>query len=257
MPKPNNVNPQAYIALKAKHAAAKQARETLERQLSTAPNRPLFSVPLSDALILEHETLIAAEEGGAAYNRSASDLEGVRSFLLAELAAARAAFSLSAPLPPAPLASSTAAALAEYLDAAERYRTECEAYRAARGPAQTRLAMAYKAAREAQSLSFEQRKAANLYAPSSVVPQQADLHCTTPGNVEGIDRDVALIEAQRVDSSPNGVQSAAESRLRTLRAERAEYEDSLVVEAEAERINALPLAARRAEVERLRLGMGA
>ncbi|MES1185087.1 MAG: hypothetical protein ABUL60_14840 [Myxococcales bacterium] len=255
MPKPVELSAPQYQALRARHADLRQARAALEQQISTrgTPRKPYESA-LVEAEMLELGALIAAEQGGAAYNRSASDLEEIRTYLEGELRIARDVFMQPAPPEPAPLAGPTAKEMAHYATSVTAYRVACAEHSAAVGPAHERLSLAYGAARQAQRLVFEARKASKLYDPSHAVPQDPQtFHPSVPGNVEQIDRDLAQIAAQRVDTAPNGVVSSAELRLAKLRHEREEYEAEKAAQVEADRINALPPRERRLELERLHL----
>jgi len=256
---PQNVSPQQYADLKAKYQAAKTTREMLEYRRSEAAKQAPFSPALHDAHIAELEALIAAEQGGGAYNRSASDLEEIRSFLEAELTAARELLARPAPLEPAPLADPSAKALAAHIAAIEQYRNDYAAYGAAVGPVHDHLTLAYHLAGEAQQIVFRARRAAKLFDPSHVVPapRGGSLHTTPPNTIEEIDHDLEAIAAQRVDSSPNGVVSSAELKLRELRRVREEHELNAAAEAEAAKLDAMPIAERRVAIEQLRVATAA
>ncbi|HVY27029.1 MAG TPA: hypothetical protein VHB79_10780 [Polyangiaceae bacterium] len=255
MPKPEELSATKYHELRERHAAAKKEREAIEYRRAGRDHREPFSLALNQAQCAEIEALIAAEQGGAAYNRSAGDLEEIRMFLEAELTAARAVLTAPAPAEPAPLASATAEALGAYVARVLEYRADSAAHAAAVGPAHERLSLAYRLAADAQQMVWRARKAAGLYAPAHVVPppRGGALHTTPPVSIEEIDHDLAAIAAQRFDANPNGVVSQAELRLRELRHERDEFEAKAAAEAEAARLENLPIAERRIAVERLRV----
>lgn len=246
--RPQTINPQDWSARVAAHAAARAAREEFERNRSQAGNGGKVSRHGLTLEIAELEALIALESDARAYERSAADVEGLRSLLLAELSIAREAYSRPAPAQPAPLAAATPEAILAAVAEQERYSAALEAHKASLAPIARRLSLIYHFCREAAGMIARARKAAQLPAARTVVPSPGNI-LAAPG-ADAIDQHAALIEAQRM---PPAGQAAThhELKLRQLRRDLEELDLAAAAEQEAARIEALPPQQRRIEIDRI------
>jgi hypothetical protein len=232
---PPTTNTKAHIAAKAKLETAKVELDRLRRERSHNPlASPGYSPLIGRAEIEVARCALALEGTAEQFNRAAPDLEGLRSFLLAELSIARKALDVPAPTPPTPPTEATGAVLKAYVDAQVAYGTAARAQRESQAPARQRLSLAYAAARDAQALIWKARAAAHEPAPTNVVVDNGPSDFSAPNTVDGIDQHIEALEAQR--NPPQGqALSHLELRLRELEEDLVAFEEFEVRAAKSRR----------------------
>lgn len=223
-------------AARARYKAASLAHESLQRarndRIRTAAT-PWFDERLSALEEQMLEAKLALDGSGDAYNRSASDLEGLRTWVERQVTALCEAFSALPEVPPEPaLGGYDTASLDAYVVArAERERIGVEHTKAR--AALPSGASILAAARAADVLLRHARKAANLPNPPPVVTSVWGAflngkHLDSPARCDEL---MAEIATQREPKLPREKMTREEFRLREIRHDREKFEAELAEQA--------------------------